>query len=301
MSSSNTFFSESHVTRSFRVHPSETSCLCPSWNWQVQVLRGVIAIRSVHQCQPTGVLWLQRNSSDCVWTMSWVGRAVIRNIYMVFREYLSNSWHSHGFQWVFELCVVGAKFVKFELFVRVCLNFLCWVYWVQSWSRWCSQCSGSCDGGCSRTSFLSEATSQCHIFGWCFWFVWLVCWSVCYVIGDVGNEFIWQSCVAEWRDEIFFVSSLCAVFSVWEWQVQQSVCEMLFVLVQGDLKENMFFALKTSGSFDSFCRLCGGLLHEVSWRCDVFLLVQRGHGSTNQISDFRLLLIKFFIRRDFSK
>ena len=27
--------------------------------------------------------------------------------------------------------------------------------------------------------------------------------------------------------EIFFVSSLCAVFSVWEWQVQQSVCQLL--------------------------------------------------------------------------
>ena len=67
--------------------------------------------------------------------------------------------------------------------------------------------------------------------------------------------------------------------------MQQSVCQLLFVLVQGDLKENMFFAVRTSGSFDSFCRLCGGLLHEVSWRCDVFLLVQGGQGSTNQISD----------------
>ena len=67
--------------------------------------------------------------------------------------------------------------------------------------------------------------------------------------------------------------------------MQQSVCQLLFVLVQGDLKENLFFALKTSGSFDSICRLCGGLLHEVSWRCDVILLVQRSQGSTNQISD----------------
>ena len=36
----------------------------------------------------------------------------------------------------------------------------------------------------------------------------------------------------ELRDKILFVSSLCAVFSVWEWQVQQSVCQLLFVLVQ---------------------------------------------------------------------
>ena len=115
-------FSESHVTRSFLVHPSETSCLCPTWNWQVQVLRGVFAVRLVHQCQPTSVLWLQRNSSDCVWTVSWADRAVIRYIYMVFCECLSNSWYSHGFQWVFELCVVGATFVKLKLFVRVCLN-----------------------------------------------------------------------------------------------------------------------------------------------------------------------------------
>ena len=117
-------FSESLVTRSFLVHPSETSCLCRTWNWQVQVLRGVIAIRYVYQCQPTSVLWLQRNSSDCVWTMSWADRAVIRYIYMVFREYLSNSWYSHGFQWVFELCVVGATFVKLKI-VCSCVFELC--------------------------------------------------------------------------------------------------------------------------------------------------------------------------------
>ena len=133
--------------------------------------------------------------------------------------------------------------------------------------------------------FYQKLRLNVIFFGWCFWFVWLVCWSVCCVTGDVGDEFIWHSSVAEWRDEILFVSSLCAVFSVWEWQVQQSVCQLLFVLVRGDLKEKMFFAVRTSGSFDSFCRLCGGLLHEVSWRCDVFLLVQRGQGSTNQISD----------------
>ena len=42
-------------------------------------------------------------------------------------------------------------------------------------------------------------------------------------------------------------------------------------------------ALMEKTVLDSFCRLCGGLLHEVSWRCGVFLLVQRGQGSTNQI------------------
>ena len=81
--------------------------------------------------------------------------------------------------------------------------------------------------------------------------------------------------------------------------MQQSVCQLLFVLVQGDLKENMFFAVRTSGSFDSFCRLCGGLLHEVSWRCDVFLVFPEESGF-NQ-SDLRLLLIKFYTRRYFSK
>ena len=74
--------------------------------------------------------------------------------------------------------------------------------------------------------------------------------------------------------------------------MQQSVCQLLFVLVQGDLKENMFFAVRTSGSFDSFCRLCGGLLHEVSWRFDVFLLVQRGQGSTK--SDFQIVVDQVF-------
>ena len=77
--------------------------------------------------------------------------------------------------------------------------------------------------------------------------------------------------------------------------MQQSVCQLLFVLVQGDLKENMFFAVRTSGSFDSFCRLCGGLLHEVSWRCDVFLLVQRGQGSTNPIVVDQVLHPKVFL------
>ena len=35
------------------------------------------------------------------------------------------------------------------------------------------------------------------------------------------------------RSSLF--SSLCAVFSVWEWQVQQSVCQLLFVLDQSSV------------------------------------------------------------------
>ena len=66
---------------------------------------------------------------------------------------------------------------------------------------------------------LSEATSQCHIFGWCFWFVWLVCWSVCRVTGDVSDEFISHSFVAEWREEINFGLLVWGVCSQWEWQV----------------------------------------------------------------------------------
>ena len=32
--------------------------------------------------------------------------------------------------------------------------------------------------------------SQYHMFDSCFWFVWLVCWSVCCITGDVGDELI---------------------------------------------------------------------------------------------------------------
>ena len=66
---------------------------------------------------------------------------------------------------------------------------------------------------------LSEATTQCHIFGWCFWFVWLVCWSVCCVTGDVGDELISHSFVAEWREKTIFGLFLWGVCSQWEWQV----------------------------------------------------------------------------------
>ena len=116
-----------------------------------------------------------------------------------------------------------ANFVKCKWCVRVCLNFLCWVVCeVESCSSWKTQILAW--RLFSQRSW-PEAMSQCHIFDSCFWFVWLVCWSVCCVTGDV----------AEWRDEIFFGSSLCAVFKVWEWQMQQSVCQLLFVFVQSSV------------------------------------------------------------------
>ena len=57
---------------------------------------------------------------------------------------------------------------------------------------------------------LSEATSQCHIFGWFFWFVWLVCWSVCCVTG--GQWWVHLALLCRrgtWRDLLWFIPVRC--------------------------------------------------------------------------------------------
>ena len=95
---------------------------------------------------------------------------------------------------VFELCVGSTGFRMFTI-----LRFLRWRLFPQK--------------------FFQKLRLNVIFFGWCFWFVWLVCWSVCCVTGDVSDEFISHSFVAEWREEIIFGLFLLGVCSQWEWQV----------------------------------------------------------------------------------
>ena len=115
----------------------------------------------------------------------------------------------------------SCEFCKMQMMRSCVFEILCWVVWeVESWSSWYAQVL---PWRLFSQRSWPEAMSQYHIFDSCFWFVWFVCWSVCCVTGDVSDEFISHSFVAEWRDEIFFGLFLWGVCSLCEWQVQPNV------------------------------------------------------------------------------
>ena len=103
------------------------------------------------------------------------------------------------------------------VFSCVCVWTVCWVHQVQSWSRWCSQCPGSCDGGCSRKSFYQKLRVNVIFF---------------VDVSDSFGLFVGQ-CVASLEtsvmsssrtplsqsEGIIFGLFLWGVCSQWEWQV----------------------------------------------------------------------------------
>ena len=136
------------------------------------------------------------------------------------------------------------------------------------------------------------------MFSWCFWFVWLVCWSVCCVTG--GRWWVHLALLCRrvtWRDYLGFFS-LCSLLSVGV----ASATECLPVVVRAWARRSQGKHVLRSKNEWIVRLILSALWRSVTWSVVAlwrFLVGPEGSGFNQSVS--RLLLTKFFIRRYFSK